>query len=270
MTLFDPRQLERMEQDLGTRRSGRSSGPTGPGPGLFWFLVVVVLAAVGGGTWWYAQRGAGSADQSEDGGPAGAGSAAASARRALAERTGGDPGAASAASSKPPGGKNLEQALAEQREEQAKINRLREQEAEERLRRTEGERERRRLAERDRVASWWQANRLAFQQVDTAARQVVDLTGRYVDAQGNIVPAPGRVDLACKSYVAAFDALLAGPARAAPSDELATALQRYLFYHQKGTHLCRTDHYQPAQTQLGSAATASADLRGAIDAALSH
>jgi len=116
---------------------------------------------------------------------------------------------------------------------------------------------RRRADERQRTETWWRRHAGSIEALDDAAARVVH-------------PGTTRIDAACAEYVRIFDELLATDLRPAPTDGLATALQRYLFFHTNAATSCRAARFLDVQAQLATWDSASRLLEAKVAEALSQ
>jgi hypothetical protein len=252
MPIFDDDELERMEASLEERRAAAAPARGGNA----WIAALLILAAAGVVTFLIVRHKA-EQDRAAAAAPAVAadsGLAARSAAGALSRPAGSR--SARRDESEPAGGRNLEQELEAQREQRARIERQRVEEAEARRQRQEQSAARRRGEELPRIASWWATQKPRISGLEAEAARLADPRG--------------RVDVACRDYVAAVEAALAAGLGVAPSDELAAAVGRFVFFHSRAADECRASRFQSAQAQLASAPMATVALRRAIEEALSR
>lgn len=247
MPLFDDDELARMEQSLASRAQAARGGRHGAGGVVLVLLAVVAVGAIV----LLAVRGGQGDALAEKTAPAGAGSSRAgeAAQLALGARPRLETPAPVASSSER-AGRDAEA------EAQRRFEERRAQLAE--TRPSQREPAGRRLAEeRARAESWWRRHAASIEALDDAAARVVH-------------PGTTRIDAACGDYVRTFDELLATDLRPAPTDALATALQRYLFFHTNAVASCRSGRWLDVQSQLATWDGASRTLEATVAESLAR
>lgn len=248
MPLFDDDELARMEQSL----AGRGAAARGARPGAGGVVLVLLAAVAIGAVVLLALRGrtpgrdAAAASESAPAGP----SLAARAARNAAGRPAGSPTAAI----DPDGPRRLDPDVDAEAESRRRFEERRAQLAATRPSARDAGAGRR-AADRERAQSWWRRHGGSFDALDGAAARVVD-------------PATTRIDVACGEYVRTFDELLGTDVRPAPTDGLATAVQRYFFFHSNAVASCRANRFRDAENQLATWAGAARSLESAVAEAL--
>jgi len=239
--LFDDEELARMEQSLSSRAAAARSRRPGAGGVV---LVLLAVVAVGAVALLAVRARRGNEPPVESAAPAeGPSRAGEAARLALGERP-------RLETSAPPASSSDRAGRDAEAEAQRRFEERRAQLAE--TRPAQREPTGRRLAEeRARAETWWRRHAGTIEALDDAAARVVH-------------PGTTRIDSACGEYVRVFDELLATDLRPAPTDSLATALQRYLFFHTNAVASCRAARYLDVQAQLATWDGASRTLEAAV------
>lgn len=248
MPLFDDEELARMERSLASRAQAARGRRHGAGGVV---LVLLAVVAVGAIALLAVRAGQGDEAPAEKTAPAAAKTSRAgeAAQLALGARPRLDTPAPIASSSER-AGRDAEA------ESQRRFEERRAQLAE--TRPSQREPAGRRLAEeRARAESWWRRHAASIEALDDAAARVVH-------------PGTTRIDAACGDYVRTFDELLATDLRPAPTDALATALQRYLFFHTNAVASCRSGRWLDVQSQLATWDGASRTLEAAVAESLAR
>jgi hypothetical protein len=236
-----------MEQSL----AGRGAAARGARPGAGGVVLVLLAAVAIGAVVLLALRGrapgrdAGAAAESAPAGP----SLASRAARDAAGRPAGSPAAVD-----PDGPRRLDPDVDAEAESRRRFEERRAQLAATRPSARDAGAGRR-AADRERAQSWWRRHGGSFDALDGAAARVVD-------------PATTRIDVACGEYVRTFDELLGTDVRPAPTDGLATAVQRYFFFHSNAVASCRANRFRDAENQLATWAGAARSLESAVAEAL--
>ncbi len=247
MPLFDEDELARMEQSLSGRAAARRGGRPGAGG-----VVLVLLAAVAiGAVVLLAVRGQQRVESAAAAAtpPAGPSRAAEAARRALERAPLTEPATLETQAGE------LQERDAEA-ESQRRFEERRSQLATSRPTRSEAAATRR-AGERQRAETWWRRHAAAIDALDAAAARVVN-------------PETTRIDVACTDYVRTFEEILATDVRPAPTDELATAIQRYFFFHSNAVASCRAERFLDVQAQLATWSGAARSLEATVAEALSR